>query len=252
MQILTHGVGAAETLAALSANGDVLIKESDPNDTDILIDVSEPLADVVEKVTNLAPCVVTTYQQASDSTDEEGEGHNADGHHDHEHNHGWRLLSTMKSRQLEAVEEPRELSEIVEEDMPLRELSYYSHSYESYWDRTERYCEHYPDNCFKYCDWYPHYCEAFCDRFPQFCIPDDVKSYYDFLALVEELEIYSFYGPNWADQVVAICERVDTASCESLEATVSTTEVDGDSGYREMSVQQLEHLWQQSYTGEFD
>jgi len=132
--------------------------------------------------------------------------------------------------------------------MPRREL--WSHSYESYWDRTEKYCEHYPDNCFKYCDWYPHYCDAFCERFPQFCIPDEVKNFYDFLDLVAELEIYSFYGPKWADQVDAICEKVDTASCDALKATVSTVE-DGDAGYREMSVQQLEHMWQQSYTGRF-
>lgn len=63
----------------------------------------------------MAPCAVMTYQQASDSKDEQGATHNADGHHAHEHSH-WRLLSALAEKQM--VDEPRELSVIVEEDMP--------------------------------------------------------------------------------------------------------------------------------------
>ena len=161
---------------------------------------------MVIRVTALAPCAVTTYQQTSNSEDDQGDSHNADGHHDHEHTH-WRVLSDM----IPSVEEPRQLSTIVEEDMPLRELDEldasrrelgysYSNSYSSYsyWDRTEAYCNYNPASCYNYCDWYPNYCDAFCTRCPQFCVPDAIKNYYGFLEVAAMLDIYSFYGPNWS------------------------------------------------------
>lgn len=67
------------------------------------------------------------------------------------------------------------------------------------------------------------------------------------LELYDELEIYSKYGEDWADQVELICDQssVDYFTCMSLRSTV-------DQGYAEMSIEQLNHMWQIGYSGEFD
>jgi hypothetical protein len=108
--------------------------------------LDEDLAAKVNLVTNLAPCAVTTYQNP-DETER-------------------RMLSIFANHQA-VGDAPRELEDIVDEDMPLRELShssYYNKS--SYWDRTRIYCDKYPSSCYNYCDWYPSFCDAFCVEFP--------------------------------------------------------------------------------------
>jgi len=64
---LTHGLGAGEALAGLAANPTIANSAEDPATPGALIETTAPLGDVVEKVTSLAPCVVTTYQQRDDS-----------------------------------------------------------------------------------------------------------------------------------------------------------------------------------------
>jgi len=48
--------------------------------------------------------------------------------------------------------------------------------------------------------------------------------------IFHDLEIYSKYGPDWEDQVEAVCEEVEWYTCNSLRNTV-------DQGYAEMSIQ---------------
>lgn len=76
--------------------------------------------------------------------------------------------------------------------------------------------------------------------------------------LFDELNIYSRYGPNWAEQVDEICAEVSEASCDAFKATITDNEgrrldaVTADEGLKEMSIQQYEHMWQQSYHRKFN
>lgn len=161
---------------------------------------------------------------------------------------------------------PRELQEIMEDEFPdHRELghnNYYSYGYNnygynnyysyghkstySYWDRIKRYCKYYPSSCFNYCDWYPSWCDEFCEVLPEFCddTPEDIKTYFELYDVYDELGIESLYGPDWADQVVEVCEKVSTKTCTNLQMTVNL-------GRSEMSVNQLDHMYQQVYTKSF-
>ena len=78
---------------------------------------------------------------------------------------------------------------------------------------------------------------------PQFCIPDAIKFFYTRLALFDENNIYSQWGPNWTDQVAALCEVVSADKCTELEATIG--------GGAEMSVTQLENMFQTDWTRSF-
>jgi len=141
------------------------------------------LADKVSLLLNLAPCPIPT--NLGDAANDE-------------------------RRMLKSVSAPRELEQIVEEEMGLRELGH-SYYYNSYWTRIEQYCTWNPDSCLSYCDWYPDYCDEFCSRFPQWCVPQppaSIKNRQIFLDLFDELNIYSRYGPNWEAQVDEICEEV--------------------------------------------
>ena len=60
-----------------------------------------------------------------------------------------------------------------------------------------------------------------------------------------DLNIFSKYGPDWAEQVERVCEEVEWYTCEMLRNSVGK-------GYAEMSLQQLDHMWQISFSGEFD
>ena len=55
------------------------------------------------------------------------------------------------------------------------------------------------------------------------------------------------FGPTWSDQVDAICGEFGSSSAVCIKWTDTV-----DKGYSEMSVQQGEQLWQQSYTRQFD
>ena len=187
---------------------------------------AEATADeTISQVINLAACAIPTYQLGG--VLDEGDDR--------------RMLEG------DAPEDVRNLHALVEEDVKVgRELGHRWYLSESYWARTEAYCEHHPDSCRRYCDYYPYYCDQFCERFPEFCVPDDIQNYYNFLDLVRAKGIYSFYGPNWEDQVDRVCHWVGNWShtCISLRASL-------DKGYKEMSVKQLEHLWQVDYTESF-
>lgn len=67
--------------------------------------------------------------------------------------------------------------------------------------------------------------------------------------MLADLEIYSIYGDAtaWQTKVDAICAdvRVSEEKCSELTTSVAL-------GFGEMSVKQLEQLWQQGYTGQFD
>lgn len=180
----------------------------------------------VSQVINLAPCAIPTYQLGGVVVDEEER----------------RVLS-----EADASDEIRNLHAIVEADIKEgRELGHSWYLSESYWARTENYCNHYPASCRKYCDYYPYYCDQFCERFPQYCVPDDIEHYYNFLHLVKSKGIYSFYGPNWEHQVDMVCDWVGhwSSTCLSLKSSI-------DKGYAEMSCKQLEHMWQNDYNEEF-
>lgn len=132
--------------------------------------------------------------------------------------------------------------------------SYYTHTsyshnyyYDDFWSRTERYCAWYPTSCYDFCDWYPYYCDEFCTRYPHFCQPDCVREQYAFYDFLAECGIYSMFGPSWSDHVDQICAEYGHFSdvCLKWSATV-------DMGFPEMSVQQGEQLWQQSFTRQFD
>ena len=209
-QIVTHGLGAGEVFAGLAEDASTLPGK-------------------VSAVTNLAPCMIPTYVISGDSEDESASS-------------GHRLLSTLIEKQA-LSEPPRELHAIVEDDMPKRELSSW-YSRESYWARTEKYCEWNPTNCLSYCDWYPAYCEEFCERLPQYCVPEAVRLYYLRLAAFEAAGIDSLYGPDWATQVETLCMTVTTEKCAELTATV-------DAGLAEMSVTQLEHMFQMDFSNSF-
>ena len=137
-------------------------------------------------------------------------------------------------------EAPRELHAIVE-DMPRRELRSSYNSRDAYWKRTEAYCKLNPTNCLKYCDFYPYYCDEFCERLPQYCVPEAVRLYYLRLDAFEAAGIQSLYGPDWATQVATLCLTVKTETCEKLTATVGI-------GLAEMSVTQLEHMFQMAFS----
>lgn len=101
------------------------------------------LADKVSLLLNLAPCPIPT-NLGNAANDER--------------------------RMLKSVLAPRELEQIIEEDMGARELGH-NYYYDSYWARTERWCNYNSGSCLSYCDWYPTYCDEFCSRFPQWCVP---------------------------------------------------------------------------------
>ena len=65
------------------------------------------------------------------------------------------------------------------------------------------------------------------------------------LELYDDLKIYSKYGEDWDHQVDELCDEVDFDTCLMLRATV-------DKGYTEMSIQQLDHMWQISRSGQFE
>ena len=122
--------------------------------------------------------------------------------------------------------------------MPKRELSgswYYGR--DSYWARTEQYCEYNQDACYSYCDWYPSYCDEFCLILAQYCVPDAIRFFYTRMDLFAENGVYSLYSEDWADQVEALCLEVSADKCEELRDSVS-------SGKEEMSVIQREHMFQ--------
>ena len=126
-------------------------------------------------------------------------------------------------------------------------LSHSKEDWEAFWGRTERYCTRYTEKCVEnFCsNWYPNLCEEFCERFPQWCTPDPVTEQCDLQEIFHDLQIYSKYGPNWVNQVEEVCDEVDSRTCYKLRGTV-------DMGYAEMSHEQLDHMWQISYSGEFD
>ena len=80
---------------------------------------------------------------------------------------------------------------------------------------------------------------------PEFCVPDVLANYYAFLTISDELGIFSFYGPDWENQVTQLCERVGEASCAALQATVGA-------GFKEVAVQELDQMWQNSFSGAFN
>ena len=67
--------------------------------------------------------------------------------------------------------------------------------------------------------------------------------------MLEELSIWSFFGQNWTEQIGEICGHPDVsdALCKKLKSTLD----DGVSR-SEMSVKQLEYMWQESYTKTFN
>lgn len=121
--------------------------------------------------------------------------------------------------------------------MSKRELShgssYYSHSNYNYgykknyydydpWARTKKYCKYYPSKCYNYCDWYPSYCDGFCENLPEFCTPEDIRNWYYLQNAMEESDVFSMNGPNWADQVDDICKVVNSSTCTSLKSTIDS------------------------------
>ena len=174
----------------------------------------------IANVVSLAPCAIPTYFAR-----------------DEEHR---RLLSAVEDL---AGEIPRELADLMENEVNGRQLSHGPSSY--YWNvQLKHYCMYHPDVCMDYCDFYPDYCEEFCsyEHFEQFCVPKAISGYYKVQEVLKRNDIYSLYGPNWSDQVDAICEDVGewTNLCSSYQDTV-------DAGLKEMSCKQLEHMFQMSY-----
>ena len=174
----------------------------------------------IANVVSLAPCAIPTYFAR-----------------DEEHR---RLLSAVEDL---AGEIPRELADLMENEVNGRQLSHGPSSY--YWNvQLKHYCMYHPDVCMDYCEFYPDYCDEFCsyEHFEQFCVPKAISGYYKVQEILKRNDIYSLYGPNWADQVDAICEDVGewTNLCSSYQDTV-------DAGLKEMSCKQLEHMFQMSY-----
>lgn len=130
-----------------------------------------------------------------------------------------------------------------------RQLGHYH--YYSYWDRVADYCEMYEEQgaCYHYCDWRPYYCEEFCsrDEFKKYCQPECISAQYAVYDALKDAGIYSMFGEDWDTKVDDVCDEVGASSdvCTALQATVPTTRP-------EVSLQQEEHLWQQSYTQEMD
>ena len=86
MQIVAHGHGAAEVLAGLSAN---------PFITDIT-GTMIPLQRIVAKVTNLAPCAVSTYHMTEDKKKEDPKMMQQDVYSMMDSSGGgWRLLHAL-------------------------------------------------------------------------------------------------------------------------------------------------------------
>lgn len=83
-QLLTHGLGAAEVAAALAANPTLI------DSTRNVADQEVPMQSMVAKVTNVAPCAVTTYQQKEESQDEQG--HDGWSESFWSDDHGWRRI----------------------------------------------------------------------------------------------------------------------------------------------------------------
>lgn len=65
------------------------------------------------------------------------------------------------------------------------------------------------------------------------------------LELYDDLKIYSKYGEDWDHQVDNLCDYVSFDTCLALQSTVGA-------GYTEMAIQQLDHMWQNSRSGEFE
>ena len=80
-------------------------------------------------------------------------------------------------------------------------------------------------------------------QLPQYCIPDAIKSFFTRLELFSENKIYSQFGPDWTAQVATLCEVVSADKCTELEATIG--------GGAEMSVTQLENMFQTDWTRSF-
>ena len=213
VSIIADGVGAAEAL--LAADGD----------------------DVIQQVIATTPCYVPDYlSEGKDSS---------------------------SRRLLRGAEDARELNESFEADRARelqdgvrpegRELSHYyydnySYTYRSsYWDRTERYCNWNPSSCYNYCDWYPSYCTEFCYWFPEFCTPQqpaEVKAICDLRKAAADNDIGSLYGATYTDDVTTLCAEVDADTCAALKAA------DGQ-GFKEVSLAQLEDMFQKAYSGAF-
>ena len=95
VQIVTHGLGAAEVFSGLAAE-------------------ASTLGDTVSHVTNLTPCLVNTaiLKDLNLKRDDEDDD-------DSSSSTGHRLLRALEAKQT-ITEPPRELQEVVEEDMPKR------------------------------------------------------------------------------------------------------------------------------------
>ena len=129
----------------------------------------------------------------------------------------------------------------------------YSHNRRDYnydpWARTKKYCKYYPEKCYNYCDWYPSYCDGFCENLPEFCTPKDnrpeeVRNFYDLQDVMDELKIFSRYGPTWESEVEEICKDEDATTCEYLESTIGSPRA-------EVSDTQWEHMFQMNFSGAF-
>ena len=171
---MAFGLGVSESLAGMAKY---------PNDS---------LARV-SNVVVLSPCAVTTFfvrepvQPAFFDNDDER-----------------RLLSATSE------EAPRELEDITFADAMAptgRQLRSGGRS-EYYWNVTlKNYCDSNPAVCDRYCEFFPEYCDEFCSReqFAQFCKEPIAAGRCKLLSVLEKLQIYSFYGENWASQVDSIC-----------------------------------------------
>lgn len=198
VQIIAHSYGTAEALTYAAGN--------------------TASQDYVSNIISLAPCVIPTYLAPnSQSTSGSDHTHNAWSWWSH-----WRMLEDAS----EIPEDMRELHSGVEDAVQQsigagreldeskgRELGYY---YNSYWDRTASWCYRNGDSCNNYCSWYPSYCSEFCHWLPQYCGKKEITNQCELNALYEELDIYSFYGPNFDTEVATICENVGYYTCQAF------------------------------------
>lgn len=121
----------------------------------------------------------------------------------------------------------------------------------SFWEDVGDLCVSYPDACFDYCDFFPNDCDTFCHFYPEFCRPEKVDDFLDFIRAMKSQGYYALFkddesGDDWATKVANVCPSLyDGRWCQFIEDSVGQD-------YPAFSLTQWEHLFQQSFKGQFD
>ena len=79
------------------------------------------------------------------------------------------------------------------------------------------------------------------------CQPKDQANFANLVSISRSLGIYSWFGPDWANQVEALCAAVDEATCQYFR----NADVFQPAGLDEVSLTVIEHVVQNAFNQKF-